>query len=292
MEPEDPLPYSEPEWAIGWMTGVRFAAGERDRRPGPPGWESFECETVKYSHEFPWTRTRKWLRWRGLAVIIIGTYKGFWRWPSIQTLSIFNVLKVHNLSKSGSMSFLRWKGGEEPTQLGPLDYLDLKRLVALDYVWHTQLSRRLPFIWRQKWTHFPRHCVHFSISVWKSMLSFMKIRQLVHYAGVGGAEKKRYGTTSPWVRVCTMHLTILVFMFQNLYRWNCELYLSHSGSNRTIPILYRPVLYTQFCPRCPRSVLPKTKWRVSLQVISEDLWLWYAQVIQRVHLHPVLYHVW
>jgi hypothetical protein len=55
----------------GIITGPSCSRGDRNTGNWPsPGWESLECETVKYGQETCWTRTREWLHWRMPAAIV------------------------------------------------------------------------------------------------------------------------------------------------------------------------------------------------------------------------------
>jgi hypothetical protein len=38
---------------------------------------------------------------------------------------VSNILKEHNILEIGSVSVLRWKDGEAPTQLGPLEQISV-----------------------------------------------------------------------------------------------------------------------------------------------------------------------
>jgi hypothetical protein len=62
--------------------------------------------------------------------------KGFWRWcmlyrtiwpflDSVHRLVCGSFTKDHNVSETGSVSFLRWMGQDRPTQLGPSERVSL-----------------------------------------------------------------------------------------------------------------------------------------------------------------------
>jgi hypothetical protein len=57
-------------WQRCGYTGPLCFWGIWIRRHGPPGSESLESKTLKYSHEYRGIRTREWLRWRGPAAIV------------------------------------------------------------------------------------------------------------------------------------------------------------------------------------------------------------------------------